>query len=53
MFEQIDGILACPDLICARCDGFRSPWYLYMGSKTALCSSTWALCADQGVLIHV
>ena len=25
-------------------------WYLYMGSKTALCSSTWALCTSTGAL---
>ena len=26
MFEQIDGLLACPDLRCARPAGVRSPY---------------------------
>ena len=26
MFEQIDGILACPDLGRVSCGDFRSPW---------------------------
>ena len=46
MYEQLDGILAWGELISVGSAASRSPWYLYMGSKTALCSSTWPLCAS-------
>ena len=49
MYEQLDGILACPDLISVGCAASRS-LYLYMGSKTALCSSTWPLCTSTRAL---
>ena len=26
MYEQLDGIVACPDLICVGSDDFRQPW---------------------------
>ena len=45
MFEQIDGILACLDLRLASCGALV---YLYMGSKTALCTSTWASVPQHG-----
>ena len=54
MYEQSDGILAWGDLICASSAevplSCGAPWYLYMGSKTALCSSTWPLCTSTWAL---
>ena len=50
MFEQIDGLLACRDLRCARFCDVRGPGYLYTGSKNALCSSTWPLSTSTWAL---
>ena len=50
MYEQLDGILAWPDLICVSSAASRSLLVPHMGSKTASCSSTWALCTSTGPL---
>ena len=42
MYEQIDGILACPDLSCVRSGNFRN---VFGTSTWPLCTSTWALCS--------
>ena len=54
MYEQIDGNLACRDFISASSADFRSPLVPLHGVQNrllylnlALCTSTWALCAQH------
>ncbi len=44
MYEQLDGILACPDLGRAGCAGFRSPWVPQLWLQDGRCSATWDVC---------
>ena len=53
MYEQLDGILACPDLIRVSSAGLRRPCVPRQGRTNRtlalsgiLCTSTWALQAD-------
>ena len=53
MYEQIDGILTCRDLVPAGCADFRRPWVPRQGRTNRTlalsgtpCTSTWALQAD-------
>ena len=50
MYEQLDGILACRDLIPASSVKRGSPGYLYIGPRSALSTSTWALCTSTWAL---
>ena len=46
MYEHLDGILTCRDLVPAGCAGSEAPGYFYIGPQSALGTSTWAFCTS-------